>query len=97
MLHVNGQCPECGRTDVKVTASARMWRHDHAAQRRVVCAGVGRPARNIVPRQLEIPAEQLRLVDLVDEHGALVAFGVPGPVDEAEADGLFASAGLLVA
>ncbi|MGW0681865.1 hypothetical protein ACWD2L_00685 [Streptomyces sp. NPDC002754] len=78
-----------------MTSGARMWRHDHAAQRRVVCPGVGRPAANIVPRQLEFTAEQLRLVDLVDEHGALVAFGVP--VDETAVDDLFSSAGLLPA
>lgn len=93
-MHAKGKCPECGRTDVAVTLDRLVWRHDHIARRRIVCDGVGRPALNILPRQLEIPAEQLRLIDVVDEAGRLVAFGVSDTreeVGEPVAEGLFAA------
>lgn len=94
MRHRHGMCPECARI-VATTSNARVWRHDHIAGRgHVICPGTGRPAVDIIPRQLEIPAEQLRLVDLVDEAGKLIAFGVPAPRSEdderaREADGMF--------
>lgn len=91
MLHHKGKCPECGRNDVAVTRDRRVWRHDHIAMRRVVCPGVGRPASNLDPRQLEFTAEQLGFVDLVDHDGRLVAFAVPGPRDDDETDMLFTS------
>ncbi|MFJ8934049.1 hypothetical protein ACIRLA_46540 [Streptomyces sp. NPDC102364] len=93
MHHRKGMCPECAR-EVATTSAGRVWRHDHAAKPMIVCPGKGRPAVDLIPRQLEIPAEQLRLVDLVDNDGNLVAFGVPAPRSEdderaREADGLF--------
>jgi hypothetical protein len=87
--HRRGMCPECSRI-VATTGEARVYRHDHVAQRRRVCPGTGRPASNIVPRQLEIPAEQLRLVDLVDIHGNLVELAaVVDEPENLEPEGLF--------
>lgn len=91
--HRRGMCPECSRI-VATTAEGRVWRHDHIARRgTIVCPGKGRPAVDIMPRQLEIPAEQLRLVDLVNEDGDIIAFAVSlddnTDAEVLEAEGLF--------
>lgn len=89
-MHRKGMCPECSR-EVATTSEGRVWRHDHLFKPgTVVCPGRGRPAVDILPRQLEIPAEQLLLVDLVDQGGRLVAIGVStGEPEALEDDGLF--------